>query len=71
MLKKAESIEKEAENLLKKLQDDYQSTISPEQRRYSGVCPESLIWNLFYGKYDFSFAIFCEVLKRLKEDIKN
>ena len=69
MSKRTEKIEKEAEILLRKLQDDYQSTVSPAQRRYKGVCPESLVWNLFYGKYNFSYAVFCEVLKRLKEEI--
>jgi len=67
---KNEKFEKEIDALIKQLQDDYQSTIPPEQRKYRGVPAESLIWNLFCGKnYNFSYRIFKEVMKRLKNDI--
>jgi hypothetical protein len=70
MRRKNEKFEKDVEDLIRLLHDDLQSTIPPEQRKYKGVSAESLIWNLFYGKnYKFSFAMFREVLKRLKDDV--
>ena len=69
-MRRSEKFEKEVERLIKQLQDDYQSGIPADQRKYDGVSAESLIWNLFYSKnYNFSFAMFREVLKRLKNDI--
>ena len=66
MSRKDEKFEEKVNILVKKLYDDLQSTIPPEQRRYSGVPAESLIWNLFYGKYDFSLEILREILNKIK-----
>lgn len=70
MSRKDEKFEEKVNRLLTKLYDDYQSSIPQEQRKYSGIPAEPLIWNLFYGKnYHFSSRMFKEILKRIKEDI--
>lgn len=69
-MRKEEKFNKEVEDLIKKLHDDLQSTMPQSHRKYKEVPVESLIWNLFNGKYNFSFEMFREILKRLKEEIK-
>jgi len=66
-MRREEKFESEVESLIKKLKDDLQSGV-PENLREKNVPIEPLIYNLFVGKYDFSYEMFKEIMKRLKKE---
>ena len=53
------------EALLQKLMDDYLSTFAPNARDYDSVELYGIIYNLFRGKYDFSYNDYKWVVKQL------
>lgn len=61
----------DAYKLLQKLVDDYSSTFPKEQRMFKPEASAAYIWNLFNGKYNFSFEAHKEVFEFLKQNRKS
>lgn len=68
MSKENINIDKKADELLILLKNDYLSTHGKDERdsrTIDSVPKEALIWNLFNGKYSFSYRVFKTAFEKL------